>query len=124
MAASDPAAKAIAAAERLYKSLNKPVELGHITAAALLDAAQSAAKSRPTPQAPMVAAGFSVADNVITGPRDATLVALVFGSEYGSTRWRQFHGRHPQGSWLFRNLNNPPESVAREQEAWLEKAAD
>jgi hypothetical protein len=114
--------KAEAAATSLYKALDRPDELEKVTAVALLEAAQSAARGRPTPQAPMVAAGFSVADRVIRGP-SGTLGEIAMGAEMGSIRFTQFGPRHARGSWLFPTLDNPPDAVEHVQQAWLDKVS-
>ena len=119
---TDPAAKAREAADQLYKALDHPDELAALTASALLDAAQAAARTRPTPQAPMVAVGFSVSGDTIKGP-SGTLGELTMGAEFGSLGFAQFGPRHGSGSWLFPTLANPPASVEQQQEDWLDEAA-
>lgn len=116
---ADPAAKARAATDRLYKALDQPNQLEAVTARALLDAAQSSANRRPTPQAAMVAAGFTVSGQAIRGP-SGTLAEITMGAEFGSTIFRQFGGRHGAGSWLFPTLTAPPATVEREQSDYLD----
>lgn len=103
----------------MVDQLEKPDELGAITARALLDAAQSAAGRRPTPQAPMVAAGFRVDNDAIRGP-SGTLGEITMGAEFGSTTYAQFGSRHGGGSWLFPTIANPPSTVQDDQERWLD----
>ena len=103
----------------MVDQLEKPEELGAITARAILDAAQLAARRRPTPQAPMVAAGFRVDNTAIRGP-SGTLGEITMGAEFGSTEFRQFGGRHGGGSWLFPAVANPPPAVTTDQEDWLD----
>jgi hypothetical protein len=118
---ANPADKAVAATDRLYRALDHPDELAGITARALLDAAQRAAGSRPTPQAPMVAAAFRVDNEAIRGPQSGTLAELTMGAEFGSTTYRQFGARHGRGSWLFPTIAEPPAEVERAQADYLDK---
>jgi len=119
VAKKDPktAARAVA---YVVKQLENAQELAGLTARALLDAAQQAAQRRPTPQAPMAAAGFSVDNEAIRGPT-GQLAEVVMGSEFGSLAFRQFGSRHSGGSWLFPTIETPPATVTREQEDWIDE---
>jgi hypothetical protein len=120
--ASNPAAKATAAAERLIAGLENPAALGGITAKALLDAAQAAAQRRPTPQAPMVAAAFTADDQAIRGPSSGKLADIAPGAEYGSNRYGQFHAAYSsRGHWLFPTIDNPPAGVEDAQAEYLDR---
>lgn len=117
--ATKDAKAAAAAVDEMADQLERPDELAAVTARALLDAAQAKARTRPTPQAPMVAAGFRVDNTTIHGP-SGTLGEITMGAEMGSTIYGQFGGRHSRGTWLFPTLANPPGSVSGEQEDWLD----
>jgi hypothetical protein len=112
--------KAEAAAQRLYTALDRRDELAAVSASALLDEAQSAAGRRPTPQARMVAIGFSVVNQAIRGP-SGQLGEITMGAEFGSLSYAQFGARHSSGSWLFPTLVRPPAAVQQKQSAWLDK---
>ena len=115
----DPTAKARSKLDDIYRGLERPDDLAETTARALLDAAQARASGRPTPQAALVASGFSVSGPTIRGP-SGTLAEITMGAEFGSSIYRQFHTRYSGGSWLFPTLYDPPGSVEDSQTDWLE----
>lgn len=91
------------AIRRLLQELNQPEELEHQYALAILIQAQRNASARPTPQAPMAARNMQVEGSDII-PRSAggSPAAVAFGSEFGSTVYRQFQkSPNPRGYWLY-----------------------
>lgn len=93
-------AKAI---RRLLTELGEPEGLAHQYALAILAQALRNANARPTPQAPMAARNLQV-EGADIFPRAAggSPAAVAFGSEFGSTVYRQFQkSPNPRGYWLY-----------------------
>lgn len=91
------------AINRILKELEKPQELAHEFAKAILAQAVRNAASRPTPQAPMAAEALDVQGASI-GSHSAggSSVEVGIGSEFGSNRYLQFQKPpNPRGYWLY-----------------------
>jgi hypothetical protein len=95
-------------------------------AGAMLAQAVRNAAGRPSPQAPMSAAGLELHGKTIAGPADALVSSagrsvrlgdVLFGSEFGSDTFTQFGPRVERGQWLFPAADDPAtiERVERER---------
>lgn len=91
-----------AAIRRVLQKLEKPTELEHAYAEAILQQAVRNAASRPTPQAPMAAANMTVEQATIFPLAGGAPAEVAIGSEFGSSQYAQFHKLPtPQGLWLY-----------------------
>ncbi len=92
------------AIRRILHELDKPDDLEHDYATAILEQARRNAARKPTPQARMAAAVMAV-DNATIAPRGSAGIPAVdvgIGSEFGSAIWPQFHKPPNQaGYWLY-----------------------
>lgn len=89
---------------RILRELEKPQELEHKFAEAVLAQAVRNAASRPTPQAPMAASVLTVEGASIApvSAGDSPEVEVGIGSEFGSSQYLQFQKPpNPQGYWLW-----------------------
>jgi hypothetical protein len=99
------------AMETLRRELLDTDRVRQEAAKAVLDRAQQLARSRPTPQARMVASGMQVKRGTVIGFAGTRVFGsgsripvklgfLAFGSEFGSNTNRQFGTRRESGYWL------------------------
>lgn len=115
------------AVRRIVKELEKPEELSHAFALAILAQAVKNAASRPTPQAPMAARNLDVQAASIGTIAGGAAADVGIGSEFGSGRYLQFHAPSNQrGYWLWPATRTPDvaEQSDRELEAMLERAVN
>lgn len=91
--------------------------------------AQQKASLRPSPQAPMAAAGLHLEKGTrlglasLSGGSPAAEVAI--GSEFGSGLYRQFGPRNSRGNWLFPAIESPsPDTLATAEAEVDEIVAD
>lgn len=92
------------AIRRILRDLNKPDDLEHDFATAILKQAKLNASKKPTPQARMAASIMVVEDANIfqRGSAGSPEVEVAIGSEFGSAIWPQFHKPpNRQGYWLY-----------------------
>jgi hypothetical protein len=101
----------------LVDRLADPSEIERAFVEAGVSAAQRAAGLRPHPQSALAAATLSG-----SGSRISVSSELFWGSERGSTVYRQFHGRTERGSWLFPSLDQP--ETLSEAERALQETLD
>lgn len=94
-------------------------ELSEAYARAVLEQAQRNASLRPTPQAPMAAAGMGVQGNRILSLTGGDPAAVAAGSEFGSDIYLQFQKPHSsRGYWLLPAGENPDSAtIAAGEEA-------
>lgn len=90
-----------AAIRSLVDRLSEGDEVGEAMAREGVAAAQRAAGLRPHPQSGLAASTLTLQGNTIS-----VSSPLFWGSERGSTIYRQFHGRSERGSWLFPSLED------------------
>ena len=92
----------------LASRLERSEDLPDALAQAILRQAQQAAGLRPTPQAPMAAAGMGVEDSIIQSLTGGSPSEVALGSEFGSDEFAQFHRPHnAQGYWLLPSAHDP-----------------
>jgi len=82
--------------------LEKPADLEHDYATAILQKARQNAGTRPTPQARMAAEVLSVRGGAIAPSAGGPAAEVGIGSEFGSVLFPQFHRPpNPRGYWLY-----------------------
>ena len=116
-----------AAVRRIVRELEKPAELEHAFALAILAQAVRNASSRPTPQAPMAARNLDVQAASIGTIAGGAAAEVGIGSEFGSNQYLQFHKPSNQrGYWLWPATRSTEvaEQSDRELEALLEAAVN
>lgn len=87
---------------RILRDLEKPENLAHSYAEAVLRQAVQNAASRPTPQARMAAENMTVTGADIHPSAGGPPAEVAVGSEFGSGQYLQFQKPHnPRGYWLF-----------------------
>ena len=92
----------------LAARLERSEDLPDAYAEAILRQAQQTAGLRPTPQAPMAAAGMGVEDGIIQSLTGGAPSEVAMGSEFGSDIYGQFHKPHnSQGYWLLPSAHDP-----------------
>lgn len=90
------------AIRRILRKLDKPETLGADFARAMLAQARRNAASKPTPQARMAAENLRVEGSDIVPSAGGAPAAVATGSEFGSSRYRQFQAPiNPRGYWLY-----------------------
>ena len=106
---------------RIVDRLSASQELAEAFLAGTIRDAQQKASLRPSPQAPMAAAGLHIERgsrlglSSLTGGSPAAEVAI--GSEFGSGLYRQFGPRNPRGNWLFPAIEAPSPGTMQSAEA-------
>ena len=92
----------VTAIRRIMSELDKPAELEHAFALAILEQAKRNAASRPTPQAPMAARNLDVQAGSIGTIAGGDAAEVGIGSEFGSNQYLQFKAPSNQrGYWLW-----------------------
>lgn len=110
-------------AARIVNDLPEQIEASEAVtealARAILEQARRAAGLRPTPQAPMAAAGMGIRGDTILSLSGGAPAEVAAGSEFGSGIYRQFHKPHnPRGYWLLPSGENPdPATIQAGEEA-------
>lgn len=94
-------------------------QLASTFAKAMLEQAKQTARSRPTPQAPMVAEAMGIRGSAITVLTGGTPQAVSGGSEWGSSIFRQFGPRNEGGYWLHPAADAP--STISAGERWIDE---
>ena len=123
------------ALETLRRELLDTTKVRQEAARAVLDKAQRNARSRPTPQARMVASGMRVRNGTVIGfagtrvfgfgsAQPVKLGFLAFGSEFGSNQYRQFGPRRESGYWLNPAAEGENAGIDEAHEDDLDEAID
>lgn len=98
----------VTAIRRILGDLDKPDELSHAFALAVLDQAKRNAASRPTPQAPMAARNLDVQAGSIGTIAGGAAAEVGIGSEFGSNQYLQFkRPSNQRGYWLWPATRSP-----------------
>lgn len=122
-------ADGVRALATLARELEKTETLRQTAARRVLSQARRNAASKPTPQARMVASGMQARNGTVIGfgsrrvfgsgsDEPVKLGFLAYGSEFGSSRHRQFGPRNESGYWLHPAADqNPAVDEAHEDHA-------
>ena len=112
-----------AAVRRILSRIERPEELAHQYAEAILQQAIRNAASRPTPQARMAAANLDVQGASIGPSAGGVPAEVAIGSEFGSAQYLQFqHNPAPRGLWLYPAAED--DSVIQIMDNELQKIVD
>lgn len=122
------------ALEVLRRELEKTTSVEQEVARAILSKAQRNARSRPTPQARMVASGMTARRGVVigfasrrvfgSGNQGVKLGFLAYGSEFGSNTHKQFGPRRESGYWLHPAAEGHNPDIDKAHEDHADEAID
>lgn len=109
----------------LDEALEDSERVREALAEGIVEQARRNAARRPTPQAPMAAAGLRVErGRIVSLPGASPAARVAVGSEFGSGIYRQFGPRHSRGQWLFPAIESPDAATIEAGEEAIDAELD